>query len=408
MRLFLLITLALIPSMARSEAQTEISWQMGFQTASASDGASSLVMLVTTNDIASNDINSAEDNEPVVWCQDEIESAYGKLLSDRPDLNQRLRLQHIRAGWPKELTGGETRSTPKRAVVAICDGDFHLLSFVVGVPDTDQMLTLIEDAEEVRAVFVLSDSVSTTTVTHEFAQRSRERLDRKWVESLDELLLTIPVDFEIDNTKARLGSYQMACNRLDQFFAKDMALRFGFQANKDALRLAVLEQHVEARLPWCESAMMFLIGIDFSRSWQAIIERIWYEQLFDREAKADDLLDWYDDQIEHGTIVLSITPPSHLANTPWPPAVQQDSKRLIGWQKADADARNHIHREVDAQQLAVLIRSKALKAVDLQKPSRARYVLFAAGKAPLVIRESSRPGQLSGLIRRSQMNRVKP
>ena len=398
--------------MASGEDQTKISWQTGFQTASSSEVASSLVMLVITNDIASNDITSTDDAGSVVWCQNEIESAYGNLLSDRPDLNQRLRLQHIRAGWPKELTGGEPRSNPKRAVIAICDSSFHLLAFVVGVPDTEQMLTLIEDAEEVRATFVLSDSISTASVTHEFAQRSRERLDRKWGELLDELLLTIPIDLELDNREARLASYQLACNKLDQLFTKDVALRFGFQttvdANMDTLRLAVLEQHVETRLQWCESAMLFLIGIDFSKSWQAIIERVWNEPLFEREANVDDLLAWYDDQIDHGTIVLSISPPSSLANVPWPPTVQMDSTRLMGWPKADADARNHLHREVNAQQLAVLIRSKALKAVDLQKPSRARYVFFAAGKAPLVIRESSRPGQLSGLIRRSHMNRMKP
>ncbi len=88
-----------------------------------------------------------------VWCAEVVESSINEILVRRTDLEHTLVLQTIAAGLPSFITGGQPLGEPGRAIVAICDVEGRLLSLGIGVPEPDELLLMVEDADETRAMF---------------------------------------------------------------------------------------------------------------------------------------------------------------------------------------------------------------------------------------------------------------
>ncbi len=291
MRASLAIALLLaVASCARSaESATEetsadetVAWQEPFEAISASKASDSLVLILITNEDPfliqeRNDRLSKEQktpkpddakktsHNPPVWCSDVLALSYRKTLDRRADLRGRLTLQSIAAGLPKELTGGADRNTPARAVLALCDGNYRLLGLTVGVPDTNELLTLIEDGEDIAAIRQLH-SEHPTEMAKLITERSSERLSRLWRGALEETVLAMEGDRSDDDTD-RAESFEGWMRLLSEIFEPvylaDVRLRFGLTDATDQTRLVILEQHPEARRPWCESMIPFIADRDF-------------------------------------------------------------------------------------------------------------------------------------------------
>ncbi len=82
-----------------------------------------------------------------VWCAENVEKSVNELRARRADLEHTLVLHTIAAGLPSLITGGKPLGEPGRAIVAICDVEGRLLSIGVGVPEPDELLAMVEDAQ---------------------------------------------------------------------------------------------------------------------------------------------------------------------------------------------------------------------------------------------------------------------
>lgn len=404
-----------------------VTWQDPFEAISASDAADALVLILITNEDPfliqehSDRVNKKQkatkraaakkaNHNPPVWCSDVLAFSYRKALDHRVDLRDRLKLQSIAAGLPRELTGGTDRNTPARAVLALCDGNYRLLGLTVGVPDTDDLLTLIEDGEDVAAILELH-AEQPTEIVKLIAERSSERLSRLWRGALGETLLAMEGDVGEDDARCEAsfeGWLRLLSDIFEPVYLADVKLRFGLTDATDQTRLVILEQHPEARRPWCESIIPFIADRDFLLIWQELVESIWGHQPITADGEAKQLLEWYDLQAKTDSVVLSLQAPFHLRRLPWPPILDKAAKRGVGWQEVHNLALEHPFRTVQPQQLAVLIRQRPLDSVDIQQPSMARYLFLEPNKkSPLVVREADPPGRFAGLLKRSKSSLVK-
>lgn len=67
-----------------------------------------------------------------------------------PDLTDKISFQSVFAGTPPELSDGRLNDAPKRVVLFFCDHAYSLLTLSIGIPSTDDLLTLLGDAQEVK------------------------------------------------------------------------------------------------------------------------------------------------------------------------------------------------------------------------------------------------------------------
>lgn len=407
-----------------------IPWQNSFEAISTSRADEALVLMVITNEdpfaarerAAKSKAADADPDakkvgleqagvkiipRPPIWCASVLETAYRKAVSQRPDLRERLTLQSVVAGLPKELTGGKPRNHPSRAVVALCDGQYRLLALAVGIPDTTELLTLIEDGEEVATIRQLN-SDSTLDAVKAISERSSGRLSRLWKSSLSATLASMQGELREGEARADDPLYFQGLMRsLGDAFAPtylaDVQLRFGLVEATDKTRLVILEQHPEARRPWCEAMIPFAAGCEMPEIWRELVESVWGHQPIAADADVQDLLDWYDLQTESEVVVLSLRSRLNSSLDSWPPPAGKFKRRGVSWQDAHALALERPFREVDPQQFATLIQQRELDPVDIEQPSTLRYVLFDPNrKAPLVFRESDPPGRFAGTLKRTK------
>ncbi len=387
-------------------------WQPPFAAVSASEPFSMVVMLIT-NDDAFGLLKAKEAAEVDVvgqvppWCQIVFERSYRKALGTRPDLKGRCFLQYLPAGMPQSLTGGSPRNQPSRAIIAICDGNYQLLSLGVGVPDSDELLTMIEDAQQVHSMIQLHRNQK-ARISGEIADRSMTRITRLWRDALKAMLATMDVgvgeadDGDLDEGMiATLGRIALS---FQEVYLTDVRTRFGLSQAADKIRLTVLEQHPEARQPWCESMMPFIAGTDFLKTWKPLTEAVWHVTPVSHRASADELLAWWDTQVESEHLVLALQSPLLMRQSPWPPVDVGSvaASRGLGWQDLQKLFLEMPYRNVDTEQLAVLVRDRDLQPLDIQLPTRARYLFFEPQKrAPFVIREGDIPAKPIGRIKRA-------
>ncbi len=381
-----------------------LSWQPPFTAVSASEPFSLVVMLITNDDaFAAIKPPAKEGGQPQVtqWCRPNLQHAYRKALAARPDLKDRCFLQYLPAGTPQQLTGGHDRNQPERAIVAICNGNYQLLSLVVGVPDSDELLTMIEDAQQVQAFIELYEG-EIGKITGGIADRSMKRMTRLWRNALKEILAAMNADDRSGQAFLTTTLGRIALT-FQEVYLTDVRLRFGLTDAADRIRLVVLEQHLEARRPWCEAMMPFVAGTDFTKTWKPLTEAVWQVAPVVHDADADELLAWWDTQVENDSLVLALDPPLLLRQQPWPPVDLGGiaDKRGLGWQDLQKLLLELPYRTVDGEQLATLVRDRGLPPLDIELPTRARYLFFEANKrAPLVIREGDIPGKPIGRVKR--------
>lgn len=401
-------------------------WQKPFEAISSSEASETLVLVLITNDdpfLTQAAIDQFEQEEsdagpklkvprnPPVWCSDVLAYSYRKMLDQRVDLRRRIKLQSIAAGLPRELTGGQGRNIPSRAVLALCDGNYRLLGLTIGVPAPNELLTLIEDGEDVATIQELNRD-QPAMVVDQIAARSRDRLSRMWRAALQEVLSVMEGERsdadDNDRQEAFEGRMRLLSDSFEPIYLADVKLRFGLTEASDQTRLVVLEQHPEARRPWCESIIPLVAGQDFALTWKELVESLWGHQPITADAEAPELLEWYDSQAKTDAVVLSLQAPFHLRRLRWPPIRDPSSKRGVGWQEVHKLALQHPNRTVQPQQLAVLLRQRPLNAIDMQQPSLARYLLLEPKKkAPYVVRESDSPGRIAGMLKRTNSSLVK-
>lgn len=405
-------------------SEQPISWQQPFEAISASKAKDALVLVVITNEdpfliqesaqaAKERDADGQATGQPPIWCANYLGATYRKALERRPDLRERLILQSIAAGMPKELTGGQARNTPARAVVALCDGEYRLLSLTIGVPDVDDLITLIEDGEEVATIqHLYTDDVQGMVKT--IAQRSNGRLSRLWQGALQVTLAMMRGELRPGEGEADIQPFLVERMRLlaDQFeptYLADVKLRFGLIEESDRTRLVLLEQHPEARRPWCEAMIPFVAGYEMEDFWRGLVESVWGHQPITSDFAAKELLDWYDLQSKTGAVVLALRSSLRADLDPWPPVADPTVRRGTNWQEVHALALEQPYREVDPQQLATLMHQRELGVVDIERPSTARYLLLDPKKrAPLVVRQSDPPGRFAGVLKRLPANHAQP
>ncbi len=406
-------------------------WQTPFEPI-ASDSPSSLsVLMVITNDdpFLSSRPDQPGAAAPTLWCVSQMESAFSALLRDRPDLEDRLVLQGFAAGLPQVLTDGEARQLASRVVIALCDAEYRVLGFHIGVPNRDDLLAFVEDAEEVaRSRNLRSREDRQTAVNRMTVRRSQDRLERAWQGVLNEL---IPEPNREDDDVTRLGGDSETeedpklegdselegdpdrridrlrllsiIERLDANYLHDIRRRFGLQGPGDQTRLALLEQHVETRRPWCQALLPLIEGQDFSTLWRDLLELVWYHPPVIDGARDDDLLAWVDHQLDSSAVVLLVEPPLRNVRVAWHPGDDSFLSRVERWRDVNELALEYPFRTVTVQQLALVVQHRQLKPIDIQQPSMARYVFLEPGRPrPLVVGVNDSPARFANRLKRGR------
>jgi hypothetical protein len=396
-------------------AEKTVEWTRAFSPISAADADRALVFMVITNDDPTIARPPAEDSprriDGNLWCAAVFARSFRKACDVRQDLRGLAVVQSLPVGMPAELTGGKLRNRPARAIVAVCDGSYRLLGFTVGVPDTDGLLTLIEDAEDVRSLSQMLGKERDKLIAA-VAQRSGERMGRIWRGALEEMIVVMGDGRFDDNADVPGATAQQQAGRLallsetyQPYYLADAQLRFGLTETADQTRLVILEQHPEARRPWVNATMPFLASEDFLTLWNPLCESLWGFQPITMNAADPELLQWWDSLIDTEAVVFSLQPPLLARREPWPPvnAATKTNRRALGWKDVQELVVQLSHRTIDAQQLFRLIHSRGLPPVDIQLPTTARYLLFEPGKkTALVVREGEPPGRFVGRLKRAK------
>jgi len=425
MRIFSLLISVLVVSVPtdgsfvsaqRPVEEDSIVWLQPFAPFAVSAADRDMVLVVITNDppwqspdelenIATKGLDDSE-----FWCAKMLESSVRRLLASRADLKGRLKFQSMTAGLPAELTGGEPSRLPSQVMVAICDDQYRLLSFVVGVPEAGDLATLIKLAEET-SVLLCRTKDDRQTVIDRLADRSRSQIGRLWQAGLRELESSMKVaeeDGELADSEAAGRQVKFVLRDLESTYLLDSKLRFGLTGPADRARRMILEQHVETRRAWCASAIPFLAGVDFRQAWRPMVESIWGHPPITDDRESSELMAWFDLQLETSSLVMQLKPPMDSEHLPWPPSEDPRERRGSPWRTVHSQALNQPFRLIDAAQAAVLIRKYELMPIDIYQPSLARYLFLPEGKRQLhVIRQTDPPSRFAAMLKRSKSTLVK-
>ncbi|MDG2224553.1 MAG: hypothetical protein P8L85_24440 [Rubripirellula sp.] len=412
------------------EPATALRWSKPFEAISPTVNESHLVLLVITNDdpfqaeehtpsppksgteksgTEKSDIKKSEGElvieEPPVWCGRLLAKAIGKALKVRPDLNDNLSLQALSAGLPPELTAGVPSNQPARAIVFLCDTQYRLLALSVGVPDVDQLLQMIEDAQDVNQSLLLDPELTHRDLVHALADRNQPRLARLWRNTLHEITLAFDAKLDkpirvkdLDPTVERVLELDAA---LKPAYELDVRLRFGLNDATDHRRLVILEQHPQARLAWCEALTPFVASFNMLDHWRGLVETVWGFPPITAETDSE-LQTWVTEQLPSNPVILLISPTQQAALLPWPPAT--GGKRNQAWKKVHEQALAHPYRSVNYQQLATLIHLRQLRPIDAVASPPIRYIMLDRNTStPATIRENDPPGRFASMLNRSRL-----
>jgi hypothetical protein len=402
--------LALATTGDQPVADDTLDWQTAFSPLSAKNTERSLaVILITIDEAIESPTEEGAKLDAKLWCRLLFERMYRRSLQARRDLADHCNLQFLPAGVSKSLTAGKPRSRPARAIVAICDAKYRLLSLTVGVPEADEFLTIIEDAQQVRSFLELQGREK-GKIAAAIAERSMKRLTRLWRGALKEMLAAVDVGKD-DAAEPAAESSELLISLLsriaisfEEVYSVDVKLRFGLTEVTDRRRLVVLEQHPETRRPWCESMMPFVAGSDFTETWIPLTEAVWHTDVVTHDVDIQELLRWWDTHSQSDTVAVAIEPPLLARQRPWP-AVDVGGvadRRGLGWQDLQKLLLEVPFRNIDASELTALIRARDLAPVDITVPTRARYLAYEPGnRKPWAIREGDVPGKHISRLQRT-------
>lgn len=392
-------------------------WQAAFTVLSADNQANKLVLMLVTNDDAFHDSTMAKTDRKVAaaqpadqatygWCALDFHQSCQRMLKLRPDLKDKISFQSIIAGTPSELSGGKASDSPKRVVLFVCDNTYHLLALSIGIPNADELLTIIEDAQEVKTLGELND-IAPDQTTNALIERNKKRVGRLWNMKFDQLIKAKKQDdvFMDDDAAepARSSFLHKLFSALQPTYSHDAQTRFGLMTELDARRLVILEQHSEARYAWCQVITPFIAGMDIQQDWNIFVELLWQQCAVAAGSDQTDFLKWFDAQKSAGTFVMAVKPPSHVQHLPWPPAREPKHRNGTSWQTAHDTATEFPFRTITTQQLTALVREREFKPLAFFSPSMIRYLLVSPNnRLPQIIREQDPPARFWGLLRRAK------
>ncbi len=402
MLLMTILSLTAVTASADAPSPT-ILWDKPFQSLYQSLGDNSLVLMLVTNDDPFATVSGG-------WGGELMEEPLAELAQQRIGLRERLATQFLPAGIPSVLTAAEPRNVPARAIVAICNREYRLLSICVGIPDTDELGRLIDDAEEAQ-ILVGIHRKTPNQFTREIAERSIDRVGRRWQQLITQTVADAENNQADETTADRT---QRVVNLFEQSYLSEAQLRFGLSEPEDQTRLGLLEQHVSTRQPWCDSIIPLIANTDFQQHYRKLIEPIWGHPLVDANADASELIDWAASQKDHtadekqGSYVLSLQSPIASTMTQSKEEGQgkgagKQNRVAKAWGRVASLVKQFPNREVDLQQLALLSRAQQWPAIDIQRPSIARYIFVDAEKpTPFVAHITDSPGRFASVLQRSR------
>lgn len=396
--------------------ESALNWQAPFTVLSTVNPDSKLVLILVTNDDAFYK-HPAGANQPVAaqppgvaqqgWCAAEFHHTCQQVLQLRPDLKDKISFQSIFAGTPSELSGGQPHTSPKRVVCFLCNKHYKLLALSIGIPNADDLLTLIEDAQEVKILAGLNGS-NTDQMSEAIVQRSKKRLGRLWNMKLQEMVEAN----EQGDALIRAGAVapaptvlpvQKLISALQPTYNYDAQTRFGLSTGPDARRLVILEQHSETRYSWCQTIIPFIAGMDVQLNWHLFVELLWQQCAVTAGGDQTDFLRWFDEQKKLGPFVMAVEPPSHVQHLPWPPTVVPKNRRGTSWHTTHEAATKFSFRTINTEQLTALVRERDLRPITFFSPSMVRYLFVSPdNRLPHIIRENDPPARFMGLLRRAK------
>ena len=395
-RILCIATLTLLP-LACVRAQEYVE---PFAPVSSGDSTKLVVLLISDDDAAIWSEKMAlagKEGEPALWCEATFRKTVAKVLKTHPELRKQLVFQRFAAGTPSILTGGATPPWPRRAIIAVADNNYRLLSLAVGVPRSDDLISLIEDAEETRVMLNLFAS-EPKRLGESVANRAFDRVDRNY----SSVIRQESVEFDWGESPAADDpswptNYARVATEMEPVYRFDARLRFELNDNGDPIRLRTLEQHTEPRADWCLAVAPFIVGRPAIQVLPNVIDSVWMETPHGEPFAPDreELTQWFKAEHENSLVVLAIKPPLLLRQMPWPPPNAEGAKRSgRGWKALETAMSKQAFRTVDATELTLLLKIAEAKPIELTLPSRARYVCFERGSSrTFVIREGDLPAK---------------
>ena len=393
-----------------SKAKMTLTWRAPLSSLSTDASVNSLTLLMITDSDpleAESDPRNEDAATAKPWCDSVFAKSMRALYEYRPDLRDSLQLQHMAAGTPEILTGGTRPKLPRRAMLVVLDDEHRLLGWSVGVPETEHLVRLIEDAEEVFLIVSrLRDDPGASG--DEVARRSATRLDRRWANVMNEqwqLMGGRSASDVLETAEQLSNRISLLATAFRRAYVKDVALRFGLTEELDRTRLAILEQHPQTRRPWCEAMIPFLAGVDFELAWRPMIEAVWNLHCVSTMDQADDLIAWWDGLPDDKPVVLELRPPLLASNVAWPPPATEGvaARRGLGWDALHELLETETYRSVLACELGILMGHREIPPIDISDPSRARYLYFeTTAKTPVLMRERDVPGRYVAFVKRNQ------
>ncbi|MEM9646482.1 MAG: hypothetical protein AAF989_15935 [Planctomycetota bacterium] len=484
-----------------------------------SEEGPNLVLVAFTNDLDSR----ADSASPAFWCRDVLGSRIFEASKTRTGLVSELDLQFSRLGVPASLTGGRTNSRPERLVLVVCDRQFRLLAFCVGIPTSDQLLELVEDASA--NLGSLQRTPGDPFQTREFALATvRRRLNRYYGQRIDRVMeqmrrahaskgirddrgrISSPVkegvakvdgkenllnvgpdrdapdrevsDREVSDRESMSGNKDadvidgeetevdlneieasewedpkvdrawldeldrlrkgadgssqdperlvVRLSMVDRVFTPlyqmDAFSRF---ADSEAARgdvgfwtkaMVVLEQHAEAKRPWCLAVTPLFVGVSLDSHWREIVERAWHADAVRQISLSKGWQDWINEHAGEGLIVLdlkafgmeNVLRPSKDETPDQAPGRKRTSRRA-SWTDVDTLLDEFPRRDVSLEELAAMQKTGMIEGMDVQSPTAMTQILISIRNAekggrsktpPYIIRRGDSPARHVGRLRR--------
>ncbi|TWT53920.1 hypothetical protein Pla22_15540 [Rubripirellula amarantea] len=407
-----------------SEETIAVEWHFALSPNSSARHSDHMTVIAVTNDdpflARLPNANQADSEDATAFVfpafANEIAAAYREAVTTRKDWRERLDLQWMPCGLPRELTSGEASGGASRVFVMVCDSENRTLALTVGVPTAKQLVALIEDAEEVQRLLPktpdnqmhLSDAV---------VARSHDRLSRVWRVALDAAATNRGAN-DGDSTDDEDVSEQFVfyetfkvCQKLLPTYIADVRLRFGLDDESDLPKLAILEHHCQTRRPWSEAITPFVVGQHTRQVSSALVESIWGHPAIrsfpvHNDADFERFADWVSRQTSDTTVVLSLKPPASRRYQVWPPIASDQSPRTSKWRETHELATAQPHRLVDLQILAHLIRENELAPVDVRGVNVRYAMLFPNRNSIHLVRENESPARFAGMLKRNRSHLV--
>lgn len=400
----------------------------------------SLVVLLLTNDVdptwaevrkrADRSIEST--NDWTVWCEKSFSDARrqiapGYFHPSAPVLWQRLPL-----GLPPILTGGKPTADVSRAMVVVTDGDYRVLEFMVGVPSTDELTRLIEDAEETRR-WMHQHHASPRELSVAMVDRNQARVGRLWKTEMQQQLVALgesPPEQTLDpieRNKAFTDEIRVRLRpigrQLQIAYLKEAQLRFGLTNQTDLRRLSILEQHGDTRMPWAWCLSPFLAGVDVRECYRQLAEMVWGQRAIaatrlrslqaneGRNENADavqplageTLASWIEHQGDRSPFALKLTAVFMKDNNDRAVVASVAERHGLGWGDLDETLSQSPVLEVSALELAIWLYRNGRRPIDLSRPSDARVLFFRSRNDHAhLIRDGDPPGRSITMIRQTQ------